>query len=183
MWRQAARSAGGSMMAFGSFLATSRMADEVFEPKLANGVGLAIGSAVNLLFQLRVFAPGSSMESVLVRYLLAEATILSVQQGVFLVLFGLRERIADTLAIAENDELLLAGLRIASQASVFAGLSFPLRRYWVFANAAPAGRTLVPQTPSTASSTNAASAATSMMPIGAPTTPRGQSKGRVENSL
>eukprot|EP00971_Amphidinium_carterae_P108202 2142406-Amphidinium_carterae.1 len=68
-------------MAFGSFMATARMADEVLEPKLANGVGLVLGSAVNLLFQLRVFAPGSSVESVLVRYLLAEATILSVQQG------------------------------------------------------------------------------------------------------
>ncbi|CAE7506773.1 unnamed protein product [Symbiodinium sp. CCMP2456] len=57
---------------------------------------------------------------------LAEAIIVSVQQGFFMLY------LASLADIAPEDPRLMAALRAASQATIFLAVSFPLRKHWVF---------------------------------------------------
>lgn len=91
-----------------------------------------MAAIVNLLVQRCVFAPGATLRAVLGRFLIAEGLIMAAQQGMFLYLLSLRARYYPVLAHTERDAHVLLMLRLVTQASVFAAVSFPLRRHWVF---------------------------------------------------
>ncbi|CAE8613711.1 unnamed protein product [Polarella glacialis] len=135
--RQASGSALGSAASFCSYLGCCHLVDQwLGDPGRANCAGLAVGASLNFVLQRRAFAPGASMgRAMLGRYLAAEAIILSLQHFLFLSVLPARSQLALRLGsdVAEDDPRLLAALRAGSQAMVFGAVSFPLRRYWVFA--------------------------------------------------
>ncbi|CAL1139325.1 unnamed protein product [Cladocopium goreaui] len=81
------------------------------------------------MMQRRSFAPGAVLNSSLLkRYVLAEALIVSIQQVFFLTLLETRPFLAHLGHVSQEDPWLLGGLRMASQAMVFVAVSFPLRK-------------------------------------------------------
>mmetsp|Transcript_62756 Transcript_62756/g.127505 ORF Transcript_62756/g.127505 Transcript_62756/m.127505 type:complete len:160 (+) Transcript_62756:50-529(+) len=132
--RQASSSALGSFAAFCSYLGVCHFADALMPASQANALGLAAAASVNFMMQRRSFAPGAVLNSSLLkRYVLAEALIVSIQQVFFLTLLETRPFLAHLGHVSQEDPWLLGGLRMASQAMVFVAVSFPLRKYWVFA--------------------------------------------------
>ena len=132
--RQASSSALGSFAAFCSYVGVCHFADALMQPSQANALGLAAAASVNFMMQRRSFAPGAVLQSSLLkRYLLAEALIVSIQQVFFLALLETRPFLAHVGHVSQEDPWLLGGLRMASQATIFVTVSFPLRKYWVFA--------------------------------------------------
>eukprot|EP00405_Crypthecodinium_cohnii_P016091 CAMPEP_0206445870 /NCGR_PEP_ID=MMETSP0324_2-20121206/15785_1 /ASSEMBLY_ACC=CAM_ASM_000836 /TAXON_ID=2866 /ORGANISM="Crypthecodinium cohnii, Strain Seligo" /LENGTH=143 /DNA_ID=CAMNT_0053914207 /DNA_START=98 /DNA_END=529 /DNA_ORIENTATION=+ len=132
MFLQLLGSSAGSVLAFGGYLATSSLLDRFVEPTYANGGGLLASTTINFGMQRAVFAPGAAMSNVIYRYVIAEAIIVASQQGVFLGLLPFQRRIEQYVGAEEDSGMVMAGIRSASQASVFALISFPLRRHWVF---------------------------------------------------
>eukprot|EP00435_Cladocopium_sp_Y103_P027069 s1441_g6.t1 len=109
-------------------------ADALMPASQANALGLAAAASVNFMMQRRSFAPGAVLNSSLLkRYVLAEALIVSIQQVFFLTLLETRPFLAHLGNVSQENPWLLGGLRMASQAMVFVAVSFPLRKYWVFA--------------------------------------------------
>eukprot|EP00747_Dinoflagellata_sp_TGD_P169529 gnl/TRDRNA2_/TRDRNA2_198733_c0_seq1.p2 gnl/TRDRNA2_/TRDRNA2_198733_c0~~gnl/TRDRNA2_/TRDRNA2_198733_c0_seq1.p2 ORF type:complete len:143 (-),score=20.72 gnl/TRDRNA2_/TRDRNA2_198733_c0_seq1:83-511(-) len=132
--RQAAKSVGGSLVAFGSYFATATTADMTMDPQYANGLGLGVAATVNMALQRSAFAPGRAFcQKVVARYLAAEGLILAMQQGTFVASLPSRDKVAAVLRVGDDDPRVLMALRAATQAAVFAAVSFPVRRYWVFA--------------------------------------------------
>mmetsp|Transcript_70462 Transcript_70462/g.111351 ORF Transcript_70462/g.111351 Transcript_70462/m.111351 type:complete len:142 (+) Transcript_70462:43-468(+) len=82
--RQASSSALGSFAAFCSYLGVCHFADALMPASQANALGLAAAASVNFMMQRRSFAPGAVLNSSLMkRYVLAEALIVSIQQVFF----------------------------------------------------------------------------------------------------
>eukprot|EP00929_Paragymnodinium_shiwhaense_P097378 TRINITY_DN59084_c0_g1_i1.p2 TRINITY_DN59084_c0_g1~~TRINITY_DN59084_c0_g1_i1.p2 ORF type:complete len:197 (+),score=34.01 TRINITY_DN59084_c0_g1_i1:137-727(+) len=154
---QAARSIGGSLGAFATYLGVSACADLCLDPATANATGIAAGATLNFALQRRAFgatlaACRGGAQATFLRYCLAEAAIIGSQQGLFVC--GLRwlgngsalvpaaaapavqhaaEPDAQVASPSSLDEKSLMALRVASQGIVFVVLSFPIRKYWVFA--------------------------------------------------
>mmetsp|Transcript_9101 Transcript_9101/g.21603 ORF Transcript_9101/g.21603 Transcript_9101/m.21603 type:complete len:168 (+) Transcript_9101:59-562(+) len=131
--RQVSTSAIGSFAAFCSYIGVCHYADSLLDPGQANALGLATAASVNFMLQRQSFAPGAGFTgSLLKRYLLAEAIIVSVQQGFFMCLLPARLYLASLADVSPEDPRLMAALRAASQAAIFLAVSFPLRKHWVF---------------------------------------------------
>eukprot|EP00812_Abedinium_dasypus_P011849 NODE_5392_length_585_cov_280.269811.p2 GENE.NODE_5392_length_585_cov_280.269811~~NODE_5392_length_585_cov_280.269811.p2 ORF type:complete len:143 (-),score=38.60 NODE_5392_length_585_cov_280.269811:139-567(-) len=137
---QVVGSAVGSVVSFGAFLGTATAADYVIDPGAANLLGLFVGAAMNMGMQRRVFLPRATLcRAMVVRYCSAECLILGLQQYLFVQLLPFRDTVSSMMELGgrlpkrhEDDGILLGTLRSGSQAVVFAAVSFPLRRYWVF---------------------------------------------------
>ncbi|CAJ1429859.1 unnamed protein product [Effrenium voratum] len=86
---------------------------------------------MNFVLQRQSFAPGAGLHAALVkRYLMAEALIVTIQQGLFVTLLETRPYLA---CLSSEEAWQLGALRMVSQAGVFFAVSFPLRKNWVFA--------------------------------------------------
>mmetsp|Transcript_145716 Transcript_145716/g.254255 ORF Transcript_145716/g.254255 Transcript_145716/m.254255 type:complete len:172 (-) Transcript_145716:25-540(-) len=142
---QAAKSAGGSFLAFAFYLSVSAGGDLVTAPEFANGLGLVSGAAANFLLQKRAFgatlaACSGGAGATLVRYWLAEFAIVASQQGLFVL--GLHALLPTQVAadgsarhLRMTTEESLLYLRVIAQVGAFFAISFPLRKYWVFRTA------------------------------------------------
>eukprot|EP00931_Biecheleriopsis_adriatica_P033978 TRINITY_DN19679_c0_g1_i1.p1 TRINITY_DN19679_c0_g1~~TRINITY_DN19679_c0_g1_i1.p1 ORF type:complete len:148 (-),score=23.46 TRINITY_DN19679_c0_g1_i1:62-505(-) len=135
---QAAKSAGGGLAAFTTYMATSSLGDHFTTPEIANCVGLAAGASLNFALQRRAFAANlaacrGGVRGTLLRYWIAEGIIVTSQQSLFVgglsLLRGI-EMTSEKKPKVEDSAVL--GIRAASQTLVFGAVSFPLRRYWVF---------------------------------------------------
>jgi len=137
---QALRSAVGSCATFGVYLGTSTYLDDYVGPVSSNAIGIAVGATINFGLQLQAF--GARLQhcrggplSTCLRYGIAEFMIVTSQQASFVGGMHLMQRYDHWKSDAHEvlgEKYKIMGLRGVSQAAVFTGISFPLRKHWVF---------------------------------------------------
>jgi hypothetical protein len=123
------KSSVASVASFGGYLGTAALCDRPLGSERANIVGLGVSAGGNFYLQMKAFACAAApryvggFQAMVARYLVAEATIVASQHGLFVT--------ASRAYPPETTEGLTA-VRAFAQLSVFPVLSFPIRKYWVF---------------------------------------------------
>ena len=125
-------SAGASSFSGIIYLISSYILDSFTNPKIANIIGLIIGSIFNFLFQTKLFLDKKKLsEHHVFKYIVVELGVLIGNQIIVSELIDNKKKLIEYLPDGLK-KYYNTIIRIVAGQIVFAIFSFPLRRYWVY---------------------------------------------------
>lgn len=125
-------SAGASSFAGVVYLITSYILDYYTNPKLANIIGLIIGSIFNFFIQTKLFLDKKKLsEYHIFKYGVVELGVLIANQIIVSQLIDHKKKLIEYLP-DELKKYYNTIVRIIAGQIVFSFFSYPLRRYWVY---------------------------------------------------
>ena len=115
-------------------LMLSAYLDDKIGDDAANAVGLVTDAIIDYVGQQYVFTGGIAMETSLdIKFVLGKLITMGFSQGLFMLLISRTIRYANTIK-SLSKEWSATGLRIAINIITFVALTYPLRKYWIYAD-------------------------------------------------